>query len=137
MNIVSNEVRRSMIGAALRHAFFYAPAVPFQQEWHNGTGYLDAATKTTFDAPVVKTTDQYGRRVVIINNGDSSIVLFDRYQPSETGISKHFAANWIGSVRYESGRTGQVLFNADEGRLAEQYPETFDKIINACKAIRK
>jgi hypothetical protein len=61
--------------------------VPYNPKWANGTGYFDQAVKYEHaylfngDDKVVKTRDEHGRRIVILNGKHfGNIVLFDRYR---------------------------------------------------------
>jgi len=86
--------KAQLLGAALRYAYYHAPSVEFQAKWNNGTGYFDGAVPELFDAPIVKCTDPQGRRMVFVNDGTSSIVIFDRYAPKVDEISTQFAVNY-------------------------------------------
>ena len=65
------------------------PKVPFNEEWYNGTGYLDRLCKeplefTDTEFLASETTD--GRTIVIIKTPIGNYVLFERYTNGEGGI---------------------------------------------------
>lgn len=78
----------------------------FNPNWANGTGYLDHAAEGP-DAPVLaagemaKSTDNFGRRVIIIGTPAGNLVVFRRYT-KEDGIytynsSRGFDQYWMGT----------------------------------------
>lgn len=55
-------------------------SISFDPAWHNGTGYFDHASKV--DLPVgsiYRSTDECGRRLLLIGTVQGTLVLFERY----------------------------------------------------------
>lgn len=78
----------------------------FNPDWANGTGYLDHAAEGA-DAPVLaagemaKSTDNFGRRMIIVGTPRGNLVVFRRYT-KEDGIytynaSRDFDGYWMGT----------------------------------------
>ena len=60
--------------------------VPFDPSWTNGTGYLDGAVSHTLSpGEMVKTIDNYDRRVILIGTRYGTVAVFDRYQGQTDG----------------------------------------------------
>ena len=65
-------------------------SIPFMSTWANGTGYFDNAVKGK-NAPVieagtiVKSVDNFGRKIIIIGTRVGNVVIFERYtDPAST-----------------------------------------------------
>lgn len=76
--------------------------VPFEQTWHNSTGYLDGAMKQEFNLPVgtmVKTNTGTvnNRRVIIIvmPKGMGNVVVFDRFSNATPEVFAHNVSTMI------------------------------------------
>ena len=63
--------------------------VEFNPEWKNGTGYLDGAVVEKGVKEICKTTDDLGRRVIVIPLNVGNVVVFERYSDpkSDTIVS--------------------------------------------------
>jgi len=68
-----------------------AKAVPFCAKWHNGTGYFNVLVDLPFEQ-VSTTTDDYGRKVVVVPFPEGNVVLFERYPNRGTAIM--FQTRW-------------------------------------------
>lgn len=62
--------------------------IEFNPAWKNGTGYFDAAVEGP-EAPalevreMIKTIDDYGRRMIIVGTRFGNVVVFDRFTKQE------------------------------------------------------
>lgn len=78
----------------------------FNPDWANGTGYLDGAaegpdTPMLASGEMVKSTDNFGRPMIIIGLPVGNLVVFRRYS-KESGIytynaSREFDRHWMGT----------------------------------------
>jgi len=62
-------------------------AVPFDHSWKNGTGYFDHATNM-IELPageLAKSTDDFGRRIILVGTRFGTVVVFDRYKNQSDG----------------------------------------------------
>ena len=82
--------------------------IPFDPEWANGTGYLDGAV--SYPLPpggTAKTTDNYGRRVILIGTRFGTVAVFDRYQGQTDGGV--YVSNRPQSVTIDALMTGTAI----------------------------
>lgn len=78
----------------------------FKPEWANGTGYLDHAAEgphapALASGEMAKSTDDFGRRIIIVGLPVGNLVVFRRYS-KEDGVytynaSREFDRYWLGS----------------------------------------
>ena len=82
--------------------------VPFDTSWDNGTGYLDGAVSYPVSpGEMVKTTDNYGRRVIMIGTRLGTVVVFDRYKGQTDGGV--YVSNRPQSVTIDALMTGTAI----------------------------
>ena len=82
--------------------------VPFDASWANGTGYLDDAVSYPLPpGEMVKTTDNYGRRVILIGTRFGTVVVFDRFKGQTDGGV--YVSNRPRSTTIDSLMTGTAI----------------------------
>lgn len=84
------------------------PEVPFKKEWENGTGYFDGAYKDASITSACKSTDPYGRTLILIpyrDRGRHAVMVWsqrysDRTYPLVLGGAPRFMVCGVFSENY-------------------------------------
>lgn len=105
--------------------------VPFDPSWANGTSYLDGAVDYPLSpGEMVKTTDNYGRRVIMIGTRFGTVVVFDRYQGQTDGGV--YVSNRPQSATIDALMTGTAIGGGEMacvlGDFVPNIGETIEKI---------
>lgn len=70
--------------------------IPFNPEWHNGTGYFDPLVKVNVDLPYggrFKTETENGRKIIGIVTPFGNVVVFERYADPANEIEQRICTN--------------------------------------------
>jgi hypothetical protein len=85
--------------------------LPFDPEWAGGTGYFEALIREELPSvkvgEVATSTDNYGRRLLIVKTRFGNVIVFERHSPDKDGQrSGIFVVNDSGPLR-SAGMLGE------------------------------
>lgn len=91
--------------------------IPFNESWHNGTGYYDFATKV--DVPIGVVMKSYDpttkRRLLFIGTRLGTVVVFERYEGGKSGI---YVMNAPKAISYRFLNFGHARSNLSQDTIS-------------------
>src|SRR5690606_14628710 len=109
--------------------------VQFQDSWKNNTGYLDGLINADLDlksGSVVKTVDDYNRKVIIVGTELGNVVVFERYtraNDAESVVVVHNAPDHLRTL-IPHGAMSEETFNMVVGYIGNpNIGQTIDRLV--------
>lgn len=118
LNTIAQNITTSMNAIEIFETVYtHATPVAYDPNWANGTGYFDRACDEYFgELEVSCTTDEYGRKIILISKDENSLVIFER-STADKGL--YVTNTPRGVVVIRDSETGRPLRDANGKRVTE------------------